>query len=148
MTTRPGKDLAMRLVLATLALVGLASAVQPETPPDLPELTLKGGEAQMVPGTGITLLLTKVDDSRCPGDVDCVWEGMIRAEITVMAPTPDLAAITLCNACDDASGLATVAGMTFGLVRLSPPMVDLAKLGRPPRVTDYELTVTYGPADK
>ncbi len=138
----------MRLVLATLALIGLASAAQPETPADPPELTLKGGVGQMVPGTGITLLLTKVDDSRCPGDVDCVWEGMIRAEIAVMTPTADLTAITLCNTCDEASGLATVAGMTFGLARLSPPMVDLAKLGRPPRVTDYALTVTYGPADK
>jgi hypothetical protein len=138
----------MRLVLATLALIGLASAAQPETSDDPPELTLKGGEAQMVPGTGVTLLLIKVDDSRCPGDVDCVWEGMIRAEITVMTPTADLTAITLCNACDEASGLATVAGMTFGLVRLLPPMADLAKLGRPPRVTDYELTVNYGPADK
>jgi len=136
----------MRLLLAALAMIGLATTARPETPPNLPELTLKGGEAQVVPGSGITLALTRVEDARCPGDVDCVWEGMIRAEITVLTPTPDMTTFILCNACDKAGGLATVAGMTFGLVRLSPSMVDLAKLGRPPLVTDYELTVTYAPA--
>lgn len=133
----------MRLFFAAFALIGLASAVHPLTPQLLPEITLKGGEAQVIPDTGVTLLLTRVDDSRCPTDVDCVWEGMIRAEITVT--TPDLTTIVLCNACNDGGRLASVAGMTFGLVRLSPSMADLARLGRPPLVTDYELTVNYSP---
>jgi hypothetical protein len=136
----------MRLPLAALAVIGFTSAVYPLTPELLPEITLKGGEALVIPETGVTLLLTRIDDSRCPADVDCVWEGMIRAEITVMTTAPDLTQIVLCNACDDASGLATVAGLTFGLVSLAPSMVDLAKLGRPPLVTDYALTVNYGPA--
>lgn len=136
----------MRLPFATLALIGFASAVHPLTPELLPKFTLKGGEAQVIPDTGVTLLLTRVEDSRCPGDVDCVWEGMIRVEITVMTAAPDLAQIVLCNACDDASGMATAAGLTIGLVSLSPSMMDLAKLGRPALVTDYALTVNYSPA--
>lgn len=133
------------LTLACLALApGPALALSVEA---LPHLTLRGGEGTAIPDTGITLLLTKVEDSRCPGDVDCVWEGLIRAEITVLSPTPDLIMIVLCNACDDASSLATVAGMTIGFVSLSPSMAELAKLGRPPLVTDYEVTVHYSPAD-
>ena len=135
----------MRLPLATLALIGFASAVHPLTPELLPEITLKGGEAQVIPDTGETLLLTRVEDGRCPADVDCVWEGMIRVEITVMTAAPDLTQSVLCNACDDASGLATAAGLTIGLVSLSPSMVDLAKPGRAPLVTDYELTMNYSP---
>jgi hypothetical protein len=135
----------MRLPLATLALISFATVVHPLTPQLLPEIILKGGEAQVIPDTGVTLLLTRVDDSRCPADVDCVWEGMIRAEITVTTAASDPTQIVLCNACDDASGLASVAGLTIGLVSLSPSKVDLAKLGRAPLVTDYELTVNYSP---
>lgn len=138
----------MRLPLAALAVIGLASAAFPQTAEILPQITLTGGEAQVIPDSGVALLLTRVDDSRCPGDVDCVWEGMIRAEITVLTAAPDLTQIVLCNACEDASSLATVAGLTIGLVSLSPSMANLAKLGRPPLVTDYHLTVSYSPAAK
>ena len=97
----------------------------------------------MIPDTGVTLLLTKVDDARCPPDVECYWEGMIRAEITVLTTKPELMQIVLCNLCDDGQGLVTVAGLTIGLVGLAPSTEELAKLGRAPLLTDYALTVTY-----
>ena len=137
----------MRLALAILALIGLASAAQPLTPKLHPEITLKGGEGQVVPDTGVILLLTGITDQRCPPEVDCFWEGMIRAEITVMAETQELTQIILCNQCDDGQGLVTVAGLTIGLVGLAPSTAELAKHGRPPLLTDYELTVNYAPAE-
>jgi hypothetical protein len=136
----------MRLALAAIALIGLATAAQPLTPKLHPEITLKGGEGQVIPGTGVTLLLTKVDDARCPPDVECYWEGMVRVEITVLTATAELEQIVLCNMCDDATGLATAAGLTIGYIGLSPSTEELAKLGRAPLVTDYELTVNYAPA--
>jgi hypothetical protein len=137
----------MRLTLAALALIGIASAAYPLTTKLYPEVTLKGGEGTPIPDTGLILLLTKIDDQRCPPQVDCYWEGMIRAEITVLGPKPPLQQIVLCNQCEDATGLATVAGLTIGLVSLSPSKEELAKLGREPLLTDYELTVNYGPAE-
>lgn len=134
----------MRLALATLALIGLASAAQPLTPKLYPEITLKGGEATAIPDTDVTLLLTKVDDQRCPAGVDCVWEGMIRAEITV---GPGQTRIVLCNQCADGEGLARVAGLSLGLVGLAPSREELAKLGREAVLTDYALTVNYAPAE-
>jgi hypothetical protein len=142
----PGKDMPMRLALATLALIGLATAAQPLTPQLHPEITLKGGEAQEIPDTGVTLLLTRIDDARCPPEVECYWEGMIRAEISVMTTTPEPVQIVLCNLCDDGEGLVTVAGLTLGLVGLAPPTEELAILGRAPVLTDYALTVNYVPA--
>lgn len=136
----------MRLALATLALIGLSTAAQPLTPRLYREITLKAGEAQVILDTGVTLHLTRITDQRCPPDVDCFWEGMIRAEITVSTPTSE-AQIVLCNQCDGASDLATAAGLTFGLVSLVPSTEDLAKLGRAPLLTDYELTVNYGSAE-
>lgn len=135
----------MRLALATLALIGLASAAHPLTTKLYPEITLKGGEGQVIPDTGVTLLLTGITDQRCPPGVDCFWEGMIRAEITVMTAKQDLTQIVLCNQCEDGEGLATVAGLTIGLVGLAPSTEELAKLGRAPLLTDYVLTVNYGP---
>lgn len=136
----------MRLPLAALAVIALATAAHPLTPQLLPELTLTGGAAQVIPDTGVTLLLTRVDDARCPPGADCYWEGMIRAEISVLAPKAERRTIVLCNLCDDATGLATVAGVTIGLVGLAPSQEDLARLGRAPLLTDYELTVNYAPA--
>ena len=136
----------MRLALAMLALIGLTSAAQPLTPRLYPEMTLKAGEAQVIPDTGVTLLLTGITDQRCPPDVDCFWEGMIRAEITVSTPTSN-AQIVLCNQCEDGESLVTVAGLTIGLVGLAPSTEELAKLGRAPLLTDYALTVNYGSAD-
>jgi hypothetical protein len=137
----------MRLALATLTLIGLTTTAHPKTPQLLPEITLMGGVGQVVPDTGVTLLLTKVEDGRCPAEADCVWEGMIRVEITVLTSQPPLQQIVLCNACDDATGLATVAGLTFGLVGLAPSKAELAKLGREPLLTDYALTLNYAPAN-
>ena len=137
----------MRLPLAALALIGLTTAAQPLTTKLYPEITLRGGEGQVIPDTGVTLLLTGITDQRCPPEVDCVWEGMIRAEITVMTASQELTGIVLCNQCDDGEGLVTVAGLTIGLVGLAPSTEALAKLGRAPLLTDYELTVNYGPAE-
>jgi hypothetical protein len=136
----------MRLALATLALIGLASAAQPLTPKLYPEVTLRAGEEQAIPDTGVTLLLTGITDQRCPPDVDCYWEGMIRAEITVLGPRDDQQQIVLCNLCEDGTGLATAAGLTIGLVSLAPSTEELAKYARPPILSDYELTVNYAPA--
>lgn len=141
----------MRLALATpglaiLALIGLTFAARPLTPELFPEITLQGGVAQVLPETGTTLILTRVEDSRCPAGVDCVWEGMIRVELTVKSAASE-EQIILCNQCDDASGLATAAGQTFGLIGLAPSTEDLARLGRAPELADYAVTVNYGPAD-
>jgi hypothetical protein len=136
----------MRLPLAALALIGLASAAHPLTTKLYPEVVLRGGEGTAIPDTGLVLLLTGITDQRCPPDVDCYWEGMIRAEITVLGPKPDLEQIVLCNQCEDGSGLVTVAGLTIGLVGLAPSTEELAKLGRAPLLTDYALTVNYAPA--
>ena len=136
----------MRLPLAALALIGLATTAWPLTPQLFPEIILRGGEGQVIPDTGVTLLLTRIDDQRCPADVECYWEGMIRAEITVMTPKAELQQIVLCNQCEDGERLATVAGLIIGLVGLAPSTAELAKVARPPLLTDYELTVNYAAA--
>lgn len=135
----------MRLPLA-LALTLAATAAHPLTPQLVPELSLTGGTTTPLPDTGVTLTLTGITDQRCPADVDCYWEGMIRAEITVTAGATS-EEIVLCNLCDGATGLATAGGLTIGLLALAPSTEELAKLGREPALSDYTLTVNYSTDD-
>lgn len=136
----------MRLLAPTLALLAcIATPALPYSEEPLPQIVLKGGEGQVVSDSGVTLLLTKIDDQRCPAGVDCYWEGMIRAEITVMPPKGELTQIVLCNLCDDGERSATVAGLTLTLMSLAPSMEELAKLDREPFLTDYALTVAWQP---
>jgi hypothetical protein len=132
----------MRLALATLALVGFSTASCALTPQVFPQFSVPGGEPTKVPDTDITLLLTEVEDQRCPAGVDCVWAGLIRVHLTVSTPTSKQV-IVLCNQCDDARDLATAAGRTFGLVGLAPSTEELAKLGREAVLADYVVTVNY-----
>lgn len=134
----------MRLLAPALALLAcIATPALPHSEEPLPRIVLKGGEGQVVPDSGVTLLLTGITDQRCPPDVDCFWEGMIRAEIAVMPPKGEWTQIVLCNLCDDGERSATVDGLTLTLMGLAPSMEELAKLARPPLLTDYELTLAY-----
>jgi hypothetical protein len=128
--------------LAALTLIGLTAAAHPLTPQLFPEIALPGGAATLVPDTDVKLLVTKVEDGRCPAGTDCYWEGTIRVELTVSTKTAKQE-IVLCNLCDDATDLASAAGWTWGLVDLAPTMEELAKLGRPPELTDYLVTVNW-----
>lgn len=130
------------VLLACLALGPVVASASAEEA--LPRLELKGGEGTPIPDTGLVLLVTGLTDQRCPAEVDCFWEGMIRVELTVLGPKADLQDIVLCNQCADGSNLVTVGELTIGLVGLAPSTVDLARLGRAPVLTDYVVTLSYG----
>ncbi len=134
----------MRLALAMLAVICLATALPALTTQLFPQLVVAGGKPTAVPDTDITLIVTDVEDQRCPAEVDCVWAGMIRVHLTVSTPTSK-EVIVLCNQCADARDLASAAGQTFGLIGLAPSTEELAKLGRAPVLADYEVTVNYAP---
>ena len=52
--------------------------------PSVGTLTLGVGEAATLPGTSITLVFHAVtEDSRCPTDVVCVWEGNAQVAVTL-----------------------------------------------------------------
>ncbi|MBN8631746.1 MAG: hypothetical protein J0L76_12905 [Rhodobacterales bacterium] len=135
----------MRLLPTALTLIALATSALADSTEPLPQITLTGGEGVVVPGTRFTLLLTEVTDQRCPANVDCYWEGMQRAKITVMTPKPELLQVVLCNLCDDGTSSAEVPGLKLFLGGLVPSTEELAKLGREPLLTDYKLIVTYLP---
>lgn len=51
------------------------------------EFTLRVGETAMVDDTGLRISVDKVaDDSRCPVDVQCVWEGDAAVTVAIVDP--------------------------------------------------------------
>ncbi len=126
----------MRLLLLIAALtLGAASFTQAES------LTVPGGQPASLPGEDMTLTLTAVQDVRCPPEVDCVWEGLIRVEILVAKAGQEPQVIVLCNMCDEAVREAQAAGQRIELLRLEPSKAELATLGRPAALTDYRVVI-------
>jgi hypothetical protein len=126
----------MRIVLAGVALIlSLVSAMAAAG-----ELRVKAGEVSNLPGTEATIALTAVVDQRCPSDVDCYWEGLIRVEVTVTDGATSQV-IVLCNMCDEATREAVVAGLRVTLMRLEPGRDVLDRLSRLTVLADYAVVL-------
>lgn len=128
----------LALALLALALVTLPAGAEPHST----TLMLQGGISTADSQSGSTLTLTGITDQRCPPEVDCYWEGMIRLEVTVLPATGTAETIILCNLCDDGSRSADAAGISLHFDALEPSTADLDRLGRPPVLSDYTATIT------
>ena len=64
------------LFLAACASGGSGGPTSPPTPALNEEFTLSPGQTAAVSGTNVRLTFDRVsEDSRCPTDVTCIWEG-------------------------------------------------------------------------
>ena len=132
---------ALSLVPAAAVLVACSSSGRPPAPaaPRVPfgqEFTLAVGEAAAVADTGVVLRVESVaDDSRCPGDVQCVWEGDAVVHVTAEGPGSVRQPYEL----HAGRGAREVdhEGLRIRLVRLDPP----ARSDRTPRPGDYRVTL-------
>ncbi len=91
---------AARWGLAATIAIGLTAAackdeVASASSPAVPlgrEFTLSVGQAAAIEGTGLRLTLRAVrDDSRCPTDVQCIWEGDATVAVEVVAKSASAA---------------------------------------------------------
>ena len=70
----------MRVAVKVLFLLTIACTSAPATPSPDGTITLRFGESAVVGGTRISF--TDVNDSRCPKDVVCVWEGDVAVSLS------------------------------------------------------------------
>jgi hypothetical protein len=100
---------------------------------------LRIGQSADVEGTGLRATVTRVaDDSRCPIDVVCVWEG--DAEVSVRLERASRAAVAQLHTSPRAGGLREVEydGYVVHLDALAPAPHS----GRPIPAGDYVATLT------
>ena len=107
-------------------------------------LTVPAGSFHASQVPGFTVSLTEVTDQRCPSDVRCVWEGLIRGGLAVDAGA-GAEMLILCNICDDAQHTGIAGGYDFTLGQLYPSRAVIEALGRAPVSTDYTVVVIVQP---
>lgn len=131
---------ALFLVLAAAAAACSSNGrLVPPTEPRVAvgrEFVLGVGEAVALADTGVVLRLETVDnDSRCPTDVQCVWEGDAIVRVTAIGPGSVRASYDL----HVSRGAQEVVheGLRVRLVRLEP----LPRSDRAPTASEYRATL-------
>lgn len=133
----------MRLLPAALALALTALPLAAEGAAEDGRVLLLPGDRWVTdPATGAAFRLTGVTDQRCPADVACVWEGMIRLEIEVVLAPDDSRSVILCNVCEDGSRTADLPDMVLRLEGLEPSTAELARKARMPVLQDYTASIS------
>ncbi len=84
-------------------------------------LTVGYGQQVDVPGTGLSLLFRDVlEDSRCPANVNCIWGGRARIQVSVSLNGIHIAEMTLGIQGDAPTGMTVVNGYSIRLAGLEP----------------------------
>lgn len=115
----------LRLMTLPLFLAACASgggnAPTSPTPALNEEFTLSPGQTATVNGTNVRLTFDRVsEDSRCPTDVNCVWEGDAVVVLKVKAEAEEATREVHTQGGDSRSRKAPVGDYVVTLVRLEP----------------------------
>jgi hypothetical protein len=126
------------MIAACLALAACGNKVGTPSAEKIPlgrEFTLAVGQSAAV-GDDVRLTLKSVtDDSRCPVDVTCVWEGDAKLSVEVITPTPR-AEHELHTSAREGGGEAKHGAYRVTLVKLEPA----PRSGRTISSSDYRAT--------
>jgi len=79
------------MIAACLAMAACGNKVATPSGEKIPlgrEFTLAVGQSAVVDDDVRLTLKSVADDSRCPVDVTCVWEGDAKVSVEVITPTP------------------------------------------------------------
>jgi hypothetical protein len=98
------------------------------------QFTVKVGQKVSIPGEGLNVTLQSVsEDSRCPEDAACAWEGNAKVSIDMMKTDQSLTAIELNTSPIVGPAEKTYQAYTVKLTSLVPKN----KLGQPIISNDY-----------
>ena len=108
----------LALLLAPLLMVGCDTILTSEHPYG-EEFDLQYGKTALIGGEVLVRFIGVVNDSRCPVDVTCVWEGNAEIELEIRRTGGDAKRIRL-NTHSSFPQQIVVDGITVRLVGLTP----------------------------
>ncbi len=76
--------------------------------------------------------ITEINDSRCPSDVVCIWEGKVDVKIVVDSPLPGSIVLSTYN-----NPIDTVGNFSFEIVDVSPYPISTKTI----ELDDYKVTL-------
>ena len=112
--------------IAVLMLVGMLSSSWAIDK----NIVIKGGESVVLRGTALTVAFTEVlQDSRCPPDVSCVWEGVMTVALRITAGKGRPRDFTITNVSGRDARIILPRGQVMTLTRVvsNPPSLRAAK---------------------
>ena len=104
---------------------------------------MKPGDEVPVLGTDFTMTIAKVEDSRCPEGVNCIWAGSVGVELLFCGPKAERSARLNTNAPPRA---VKYRGRYFRITQVGPRKID----GQEIKSSDYRITIEVSknpPAD-
>lgn len=113
----------LRFITPFLLLAGCASGGvgSPTTPSVNEEFTLAPGQTAAVTGTPLRITFETVrDDSRCPTDVTCIWEGDATVVLRIVADSEEATREVHTNEGGERSRKVPAGDYVVSLVRLDP----------------------------
>jgi hypothetical protein len=113
----------LRFVLPLVFLAACASGgvESPTTPSVNEEFTLRPGQTAAVTGTALRITFEAVrDDSRCPTDVTCIWEGDATVVLKVKVDSDEAVRELHTNEGGERSRKVPAGDFTITLQRLDP----------------------------
>ena len=122
------------LFIALLAgITGTASARDPET------VNVRVGQLKSADGGRLTVkFISVIEDSRCPIDAKCVWEGNARIKIEVSKGKASAKTIELNSGAKPES--VTVYGYEIKFIDLSPHPGEMVKMVALPKMATLSVT--------
>ena len=123
------------VVFAAILATACGSPARPTTPVDA-RVTVPLGQTATIPSAGVSVRFDSVvEDSRCPADANCVWQGRAVVKLTVIAASRPVG-IELGSDPEPARAVA-VNGLRLEWMQLDPyPFAS-----RPTQPGDYRLTI-------
>lgn len=135
--------------IAALTLLTLAGCASSSTDPDPDqalvdapvEVTLDAGETKLLAGGAVNVTFVRVpEDSRCPVDVTCVWEGNAVVEVALAVGNGPTVPVQINTRLEPRA--VTVHGLSVTVLALTPEPRE----SDPPEQGDYAVTLRIAPA--
>ncbi|NRF66024.1 hypothetical protein HLB44_03375 [Aquincola sp. S2] len=114
------KTLTLAVACALLGACGGGDAGGPTAQPSSAPytVTLQAGTPAVIAAEGLSLILTAVDDSRCPATALCIWAGEAVARVGIVQNGEAPAALALSTTTD--KGTASYRSYRINLITVDP----------------------------
>lgn len=126
------KKLFLLVMLVGIAFVSCNEELLPETFNLGLEKDFKLGGEYKLSNKSLIFSIFEINDSRCPTDVVCVWEGKADVRINVESPQPGSILLSTYDNLKD-----TIGGYSFELIEVSPYPISTETI----KLEDYNVTL-------
>jgi hypothetical protein len=126
------KNIILIAFLSTLMILSCNKEDLPDTFKIGSQEEFQHGEMNQSDDNSLKFSITEINDSRCPSDVVCVWEGKVDVKILVESPQSGTIILSTYDNLKD-----TVGNFSFELIEVLPYPISTQTI----KLEDYDVTL-------